>query len=68
MTTNTIEPTETICLCACCGNPVTRGQAKEGDIADHKVYKCGELSYIEIAHKYCAKRDTEMREGYWEWD
>jgi hypothetical protein len=68
MTNATETTSKTICLCACCRNPITKAQAKDKDIADHKVYKCGELSYIELAHKYCAKKDTEMPKGYWEWD
>jgi len=40
-----------------------------GDIADHFVYKCGELQYIELAHTACAKKWNEawQNEPYWDW-
>lgn len=41
---------EEICLCAFC-----RKMLYEGDeMAQHPVYKCGELSYVSLAHKECA--------------
>lgn len=39
-----------ICLCAIC-----REMLFEGDeLVDQRVYKCGELSYINLAHAECA--------------
>jgi len=47
-------------LCAFCRQPI----AHDGDgwlekVADHPVYKLGELAYIEIAHTLCAPWDPE---------
>ena len=39
-----------ICACAVCRQDVLEGQ----DLVDNFVYKCGELHYIELAHKQCA--------------
>mgnify|MGYP003134525319 CR=1 FL=1 len=39
-----------ICACAVCRQDVLEGQ----DLVDNFVYKCGELAYIELAHKECA--------------
>ena len=53
-----------ICLCAIC-----RDMLHEGDqLADCKVYKNGELSYIELAHRDCAILATEEDGATgWEW-
>ncbi len=37
------------CLCACCRNMLYEGD----DLVDNVVMKCGELHYIELAHKNC---------------
>jgi len=63
--------TTMICFCAICGQPVTVGQQRDGDIADHWVFELdGTLDYIEIAHKYCAERDNRARNTpkYWKYD
>lgn len=45
-----------------CGCTVCMGLMYEGDkLADHHVYKYGELSYIELAHKSCAIREDSKR-------
>lgn len=39
-----------VCLCAKCTDMLTNGD----DVVQHPVYKwCGELSYIELAHRDC---------------
>ena len=48
-------------LCACCHEPLLPGQRA----ADHEVYKCGELNYIELAHQECAEADADYD---WRWD
>ena len=39
-----------ICACAVCRKDIFKGQP----MVDQFIYKCGELSYIELAHKECA--------------
>ncbi len=45
------ESMEELCLCAFCREILYAGDA----LADNYVYKLGELSYIELAHRECAK-------------
>ena len=40
------------CACAICTVMLTRND----ELADRYVYKCGELSYIELAHVACARK------------
>lgn len=54
-----------ICLCGVC-----REMLYDGDpLADHEVYKCGELEYIELAHVACAVKDNAEKSSdptsYW---
>ena len=47
-------------LCAFCREPIAHaGDGWAERVADHPVYKCGELAYIEIAHALCAPWDPE---------
>jgi hypothetical protein len=39
-----------ICACAICRKDIFKGQP----MVDQFIYKCGELSYISLAHKECA--------------
>lgn len=61
---------EVICACAVCGKPIFEGSP----MADHKVYKLGELAYIELAHLDCAKAENALgktmlrQHPYWEHD
>jgi len=49
-TTDTVKGSkEEICLCASCRNMLYEGD----DLVDNVVMKCGELHYIELAHKNC---------------
>ena len=41
--------TTEICTCAECGKMMFEGD----DLVQNPVYKCGELSYIELAHRAC---------------
>ncbi len=41
--------TNEVCTCAACGQMMT----EETDMVQNPVYKCGELSYIELAHRTC---------------
>lgn len=55
-------PTAEVCLCAVC-----RRMLFEGDVlADNRVYKLGELAYIELAHVACAQADDSGVP--WTWD
>lgn len=45
---------EFVCLCAICQKGIMESQLGTGKIVDQKIYKCGELSYIELAHRECA--------------
>lgn len=55
--------TEVLCYCPLCNKEITKGTP----MADHHVYKMGELDYIELAHEACAKQEDP--EGhYWEWN
>lgn len=47
-----------VCACCVCRKDILEGQ----DIVDNEVYKCGELHYIELAHKNCA---PEMAQMFW---
>ena len=56
-------------LCAVCRVTLLGAIA----LADHAVYKCGELSYIELAHVGCAEADNAERDALygadgWRWD
>jgi hypothetical protein len=51
---------EELCLCAFCREMLYASDA----LADHPVYKCGELAYIELAHAWCAEQD---RSGSFGW-
>ena len=53
---------EVICSCAVCGKDLIQGD----HLADGKVYKMGELSYISLAHVACVK-GLPNTDG-WEWD
>lgn len=48
-----------ICTCAFCGEWLYQFDT----IADNKVFKCGELSYIELAHATCAPAVSDYWEG-----
>jgi len=53
-----------ICLCDVCRSDIHEGDA----MADHKVFKCGELSYIALAHRACAIADNvERGKTFWEY-
>lgn len=39
--------------CCLCDEPITQLHFDECRVSDHKIYKCGELSYIELAHTWC---------------
>jgi hypothetical protein len=39
--------------CAECGKDIILGVTNPETLVDRKVYKCGELAYIEIVHKSC---------------
>lgn len=51
-----------VCLCAVC----RRMLYDVDSLADHYVYKLGELAYIELAHVACAKADDSGTP--WTWD
>lgn len=54
-----------ICLCTICREMLHEGER----LADCKVYKNGELAYIELAHRDCAIIATEEDGATgWEWD
>lgn len=54
-----------ICSCDVCRKDIVEGQP----MADHKVFKCGELSYIALAHKECGVADNATRQSeFWEYD
>lgn len=54
-----------VCACDVCRRDIYDGDA----MADHKVFKCGELSYIALAHKDCAIADNVARNSnFWEYD
>ena len=44
--------------CAKCGEKL-KHDLKPQELAEHKVFKCGELSYIERAHRDCAVKCTD---------
>lgn len=44
-----------ICACAICAKILYEGDK----LADLKVFKCGELSYIALAHESCAKEAND---------
>ena len=52
--------------CAICDGWITTGELGTGVLADHEIFKGGELQYIEIAHLVCVK-SLNNTEG-WEWD
>ena len=56
-------------LCALCREDIPEELFGEtGHVADHHVYKYGELKYIELAHRECAETDNFLRkEQYWAW-
>lgn len=59
-----------ICYCACCQKMLFQSDIDAGTVADHPVYKMGELSYIELAHNSCADQDNETRPddgSCWRW-
>ena len=51
------------CACTVCGKNMRGSQPAE--VAEHAKYKCGELSYVELAHIECARQDRRMAPGYW---
>lgn len=55
-----------ICLCAVCQKPILQYDLDRELVADHFVYKCGELDEIELAHLSCA-RDWNLKHSstYW---
>lgn len=54
---------EVLCYCPLCDEAIMKGTP----MADHHVYKLGELDYIELAHRACAvKFDPGM--SYWQFD
>lgn len=50
-------------LCAFCRNPL--GTTNLHEIADHPVYKAGELSYIELAHVGCLDKSDTPHKNLW---
>jgi ribosomal protein S27AE len=69
MTTAVMTRPAVVCACAVCWKDIFEGAV----MADHKRFKCGELSYIELAHIECAKAENAEREArgeraYWEHD
>ena len=59
-------PKKLICSCAACHVNMFEGE----DLVQNPVYKCGELSYIELAHRKCipewAANDDHVFHGYLE--
>ena len=51
--------------CAICGDGIDEAMFGTGQLADNKVYKLGELAYIELAHTECTKG---YQWGAWERD
>ena len=57
-----------VCACAVCRRDIFEGDK----MGDHKVFKCGELSYIELAHHDCAVAENALgqrmlrQEPYWD--
>jgi hypothetical protein len=56
-----------LCLCAVCRQGIHE-DTPPAEVAENRVYKCGDLSYIELAHRECAVRHN-LETGYgWEWE
>lgn len=52
--------------CALCGDRLANS-LKAHELAENRVIKCGELSYIELAHRACAVADGDSGIP-WEYD
>jgi hypothetical protein len=53
------------CYCPLCDLPIWEASFARGEVADNHVFKCGELSYIELAHAKCARNDLTRE---WEFE
>ena len=51
-------------LCAICRENLQGAES----VADHWVYKLGELAYIELAHGACAQAKNDSSLNSWTWD
>jgi len=51
-----METRNEICACAACDRPMFEGD----DMVQRPVIKCGELSYIELAHRACVPAWAEF--------
>lgn len=49
--------------CPFCDSPITDAHFKAGVVADNEIYKCGELSSIELAHTACVVLQSGWRPG-----
>ncbi len=43
-----------VCICPFCEKAIWNHELYNQEVAENKIYKCGELSYIELAHIDCA--------------
>lgn len=56
----------TTCYCPICSQPITDDMFDGIQLMDHYVYKCGELSYIELAHTACGEEANRTSgSDYW---
>ena len=51
-----------VSYCPICDRPITDDMFDGDQLVDHYVYKAGELSYIELAHTECGRKDNPQ---YW---
>jgi hypothetical protein len=42
-----------VCSCSVCGGPIYDSQLDGETVDENRVYKCGELQYIELSHAKC---------------
>jgi hypothetical protein len=44
-----------VCSCSVCDEPIYESQLDGETVDENRVYKCGELQYIELFHATCAE-------------
>ena len=53
-----------VCSCSVCDEPIYESQLDGETVDENRVYKCGELQYIELFHATCADEyNRSIRRG-----